>query len=303
MESQSDLQARINKAAYDVSLRWASHLTDLASVGLRHTAVEKRYRLSDAVLTSFGLMWRSRLPIIRRNFATMMSLPEHDPKVRWLALESLRNYGRMAMDFLAVRTMDDRELLGWCQGLGTDLLERALHTGRGAILALPHAGSWDVAAAVAQALGIQLTVITESNWANALVASSRRSKGVHLVPRDGGLRPIFRSLARNQVVAILSDIANERVSTIDVPFFGHPASFPTGTARIAIHTKSTVLAVSSFRLADNTYRIEARTAIVPDTNLSTDEMVVELTRDIVRQFEGMIREYPEQWYPFRPIWV
>ena len=36
-----------------------------------------------------------------------------DPRARALARACVRNYGRMAMDFLAVRTMSDEEVLAW----------------------------------------------------------------------------------------------------------------------------------------------------------------------------------------------
>src|SRR6185437_4116399 len=118
---------------------------------------------------------------------------------------SVRNYGRMAMDFLAVRVMSDKEILSWARPRHLEHFEAALGDGRGIIMALPHLGSWDIAAAFAQAYGCDLTVITENDWAAQLVAGSRDGHRITLVPRGGSLRPVFRALKARNCVAMLCD--------------------------------------------------------------------------------------------------
>ncbi len=222
--------------------------------------------------------------------------------MRRLARLSIRNFGRMAIDFLAARTMSEAEVLEWITPVGEEYLAEAFAHGRGVILALAHHGSWDVAAAFAQSYGCKLTVVTESNWMAELVAGARTDRGVTLAPRDRSPRALFRALARNECVAIVCDIAEDEFQTIEVPFFGRPAPLPLGPARLAQHTRSPILVVSNVRLADGRYRITGYPLLWADQTLPEDEAVRALTASLAAGFERIVAACPEQWYPFHPIW-
>jgi KDO2-lipid IV(A) lauroyltransferase len=240
--------------------------------------------------------------LLEHNFATMLGVNPGDPEARRLARASVRSFGRMAIDFLTVRTMSSRLILAWGTGMGEETFETARSGGRGVIFALPHVGSWDVAAAWAQAYGLRLTVVTESNWATELVAGSRSEHGVTLVPRDRSLRALFRALQRNECVVMLSDVVHEGIQVLDVPFFGRPAPFPMGPARLAQHTGAPILVIASVRQLDGRYLVAANEALCADPAKPAGVEVARLTAEVVRGFERIIRAYPEQWYPFGQIW-
>ncbi|MBF6591094.1 MAG: lysophospholipid acyltransferase family protein [Ktedonobacterales bacterium] len=291
------LRSRLRAA----SLRGAAALMDLTSHGLRRLPQRARYIPADALTLPLAALW-PRQTIIERNFATMLNLPTHDPRVKVLARRGVQNFGRMAIDFLTVRTMAPADILRWGTSAGETDFNDAMSEGRGVILALPHVGSWDVGAAFAQARGLKLSVVTESNWATELVAGSRVERGVTLVPRDRGLRLLFRALQRNECVVMLSDLANAGVQTMDVPFFGHPAPFPMGPARLSQHTGAPILVITSVRLPDSTYLIKTDPPLRPDTSRSAEDEVARLTAAVASGFERIIRQYPDQWYAFHPVW-
>lgn len=272
------------------------------SHALRLLPARERYRPSDALVTALGLPLKRTRKTAQRNFAIMLGRAPDDPKVKQLAAASLRNFGRMSSDFLRVRTMTPKEVLGWGEAAGEDHLAAALAEGKGAIFALAHFGSWDVPAAYAQAYGLKLTIVTESDWSSQLVAASRVSRGMTLAPRDRALRLALRALARGETVAIISDIVRPGFQAIDVPFFGQRTPFPLGTARIAIKTGAPVLVTAGLRLPDGKYRIEAQPAMRPDPRLAPEDAAAQLTAAIAARLERLIAAYPEQWYPFRPIW-
>src|SRR5438874_11037343 len=110
--------------------------------------------------------------------------------------------------------------------VGESCLADAQRDHRGIIIVLPHAGSWDVAAAYAQAYGLQLNIVTESNLLTELVAGSRTGHGVTLVPRDQSLRALLRALARDECVVLLGDMARKGLATAVEPLLSHPAPFP-----------------------------------------------------------------------------
>lgn len=267
---------------------------------LRAIPARRRYVLADTLTGALAALWRR--PLIAQNFAAMLGVTPTHPRAQRLARASVRNYGRMAIDFLMVRTMTRAEVLAWIQPRHAEYLDAALQGGRGAILALPHVGSWDVAAAFAQAYGYQLNVVTESNWVAELVAGSRDGQGVALIPRDKSLRPLFRALARNECAVMLADIVQDEMQAIDAPFFGRPAPFPLGPARLSQHTGAPIVVASCVRLPDNTYQIEAQPPLYPPDDRTAEEATAALATAVAAGFERIVAANPAQWYPFHAVW-
>ncbi|MGH2408890.1 MAG: lysophospholipid acyltransferase family protein [Chloroflexota bacterium] len=281
----------------------ASALMDVVSRGIHRLPPPMRYGLADALTAPAAPLFLARRPAIARNFTTVLGTPGTSVHAGRLARASVRNYGRMAMDFLAVRVMSDPEILSWARPRHLEHFEAALGDGRGIIMALPHLGSWDVAAAFAQAYGCGLTVVTENNWAAQLVAGSRDGHAITLVPRDGSVRPIFRALAAGGCVAMLCDVAPPGVPAVAVPFFGRQAPFPIGPARLAHRTGAPILVVGSVRQPDHRYVLELEPPIRVDPSLPVEQAIVAATKEIAAGFERLITAYPEQWYPYRPVWT
>lgn len=286
---------------YTTSLRYASRLLDLTSDGLRRVPARLRYAPADLVTVPLASLW-SRRTLIARNYSLMLDTSLGDPRVWHLTRTSLRNFGRMSIDFLRTRTLPDAEVLARVDVTGADDFHAVLARNRGVIFALPHAGCWDVAAVFAQAYGCRLTVVTEDNWATELVAGSRADRGVTLAPRARSLRLLFRALRRNECVVMLADMANEGVQTIDVPFFGRPAPFPDGPARLSQKTGAPIMVISCMRRPAERYAMVARTPLYADPSLPQEDAVVDLTARMAQGFEDAVRADPDQWYPYHPIW-
>src|SRR5437764_7784865 len=134
----------------------AAYCMDLVSDAVRHLPPRVRYLPADAIAVPLALLWSRRRQVTEQNFAIMLGVSPSDPSVRTLVRRSMRNFGRMAIDFLTVRTMTARDVWAWGTPVGEACLADAQRDHRGIILVFPHAGSWDVAAAYAQTYGLQL---------------------------------------------------------------------------------------------------------------------------------------------------
>lgn len=291
---------RSSGPARAASLAVASRLMDGVSYALRLLPPSVRYLPADAITVPLSYVWRQR--VIRANYATVLRAPADDVGVCWVARESIRNYGRMAIDFLAARTMEPQAVARKFRGNGYEHYAEALRDQRGVIFTLPHAGSWDVAAVIAEAIGVKITVVTEGDWVTELVSGSRLTHGVTLVPRTQSLRALFRALRRNEAVVLLSDLANEGVQTLNVPFFGKLAPFPDGPARLAYRTGAPIMVVSCIRMPDRTYVMDGQPPLRPDPSQSEEENIYALTAGMAAGFERVIAHHPEHWYPYHPIW-
>jgi KDO2-lipid IV(A) lauroyltransferase len=253
----------------------------------------RRYVLADAITSIVPACAPRVFARTERNFARAFGASAA-PR---LARASIRNFGRMAVDFLWVRTLPNSAVEAITSLVGDEHLWQALARCRGVILALPHLGCWDVAAARASAAGLPIVVVTESSWAARLASASRERPGVTLAPLDHSPRALLRALRDNTAVVLLSDLARPGIQTLSVPFFGQPAPLPSGPARLSARTGAPIVVLACARTAPCRYRIEFRPPIWPD-----GAEPHALTRRIAADFEALIRAYPEQWYPFGQIW-
>jgi KDO2-lipid IV(A) lauroyltransferase len=209
----------------------------------------------------------------------------------------------MAVDFLAVSAMGRGEILAWVERRDVERFTAAQALKRGIILALPHAGSWDVAASFATAYGLQLTVVTRHDWMATTVEASRRKSGVSIVREGASARPLFQALRTGGCVAVLCDIDKANGGIIYVPFFGFPAPFPLGPARLAARTGAPIVVISCTRTASSGYLLRVYEPLLPDPALPQEARLERLTAGIATQFEDIIRCCPSQWYPFHRIWA
>jgi len=204
----------------------------------------------------------------------------------------------MAIDFLWVRGLSNAQVAAVTELEGEAHLWEAFDAKRGVVLVLPHLGCWDVAAARASAAGVPITVVTEASWAARLTLDSRRRPGVSIVPRDHSVRPLLRALSRGEGVVLLSDLPRPGLSTVEVPFFGDRASMPDGPARVSLRTEAPVVAVACVRTSVGRYRVVFRPPLWADGST-----VQSLTSRVALDFERLIRDHLDQWYPFGHIWA
>ena len=117
---------------------------------------------------------------------------------------------------------------------GKEHIAAALDTGRGAILALPHSGNWDMAGVwLVQNYGTFTTVPSGSSPSRCInrFIAYRESLGFEMLPLTGGERPPFEVLAErlrdNRIVCLMADRDLTRTG-VQVDFFGEPTRMPRG---------------------------------------------------------------------------
>src|SRR5712692_4969621 len=95
------------------------------------------------------------------NYAAALGMSRTDPEVARVARRAFQNYGRMLMDFLLMGSFTPDDLIERVTLDGRDHLDAALARGRGAIMAVPHMGSWDMAGSYAGAIGYRISAVAE----------------------------------------------------------------------------------------------------------------------------------------------
>ncbi len=109
---------------------------------------------------------------------------------------------------------------------------------------------------------------------------------------EDAIRPVFKALDEH-VMAILIDVPvadEKKTGSIELPFFGRPAVFPMGTARIAKKAKAMIVPfyVNESRQG---MEIQFQKGIEAESMSEADIM-----RHLVALLESQVRKHPEQWW-------
>ena len=256
----------------------------------------------DAAAGPGGTVWYWANPAQRRasleNYAAALDLERSDPHVGRVARRAFQNYGRMLMDFLLMGSLTPEELVKRVSIDGRENLDAALKGGRGAIMAVPHMGSWDMAGSFAGALGYPISAVAEKfpGSLNDAVVGTRQRFGLSVIPIGrAAVRAITQALEANQIVALLCDL--EQGPGVEVKFFGRRAIVPGGPAAIALKNGAPLLPAYQFITAPGRHHVH----LDPALTIGPRETKETLMQRVVSRFEDFIGEHPDQWFAFRPI--
>jgi KDO2-lipid IV(A) lauroyltransferase len=230
------------------------------------------------------------------NYAAALGRDRSDPEVARVARRAFQNYGRMLADFVLMGSVRREELSKQVSSDGLEHVDAALAQGRGAIMAVPHMGSWDVAGSWAAAKGYPVSAVTERfpGSLNDAVVETRQRFGLKVIMLGRpAVRAITDALRSNGVVALLCDL--EQGPGVGVRFFGRQAVVPGGPAAIAIKTGAALIPSYVYSVAPSRYHIH----LDPPMSWPAAETKESLMQRVVARFEDFIKERPDQWYAFR----
>jgi KDO2-lipid IV(A) lauroyltransferase len=241
---------------------------------------------------------------LRKNLARVIVVAPKDVPGS-LMRASLASYARYWREAFRLPTMDlhavGQELAKTV--VGDEHLGAALAQGRGAVMALPHSGNWDMAGVwLAQTRGTFTTVAErlkpESLYRRFI--GYRESLGFEVIPLSGGEQPPFQLLSErlrdNKAVCLMAERDLSR-NGVQVNFFGEPTRMPAGSAKLAITTGAALLPVHCWYAGDAT-RIE----IYPPLDCTSGDVGV-ITQALADIFARNIAEYPADWHMLQPQWL
>ncbi len=213
-----------------------------------------------------------------------------------------RSYHRGCFDYLAQRR-DAGGLRGVPRFTGAERLYRALASGRGAVVTVPHLGNWELAGLTMARLGFQIHVVTGVQFHAAVSRAVRAAKEADRIavstPEDGFM-PLLRTLRRGGLVVLLAD-GDVFARGETFLFFGAPAEFPLGPALLSRRAGAPLVHAYAIRERDRGQRIVFESVDRPDPTRPVAEDVIRLTEGVVRALERAVAANVTQWCIFRPL--
>lgn len=241
---------------------------------------------------------------LRKNLARVVGVAPADVPED-LIRASLASYARYWREAFRLPSMDHRVLARKLDeaAVGGEHVAAALDAGRGAILALPHSGNWDMAGVWLTNTHGRFATVAERLKPESLYKrflDYRESLGFEVLPLTGGARPPFEVLAErlrgNGLVCLMSD-RDLTKSGVGVDLFGEPTRLPAGPAKLAMATGAALLPVHSYYEPDVTV-----TDIGAPLDTSSGD-VTAVTQTLADQFGANIAAHPADWHMLQPQWI
>jgi len=167
------------------------------------------------------------------------------------------------------------------------------------ITCMPHMGNWEVAGQASPLFGIESSAIAErlaNEKLNTIMERARSSNGLEIIYKDGAAIKVCNALRAKRNVGMLVDQnLTPRKGGIFTEFFGLPATASSLPAQLAMRYNVPVFVGACIRQPDLTFAMEFDTLPKATSEYTSVE---ELTLDIFRGFEKIIRRHPEQY-----VWI
>ncbi len=239
---------------------------------------------------------------LRSNLARVVG-PEN--VTRKLVRDSVRSYARYWLEaFRLPRIHNEPGLQDRLRQsvTGVEHLDAHQETGRGLILALPHTGNWDMAGAYLAHNYGAFTTVAERVKPDILFKAFvefRESLGFEVLPLTGGTTPPYARmrevLQSGGIVCLLAERDLTR-SGVTVDFFGEPANFAAGPAKLAQETGAALHVAHSWFTAEPQGWGLSVSEEIPVSSVG------ETTQRIADAFATNIARHPADWHMLQPQW-
>jgi KDO2-lipid IV(A) lauroyltransferase len=186
-------------------------------------------------------------------------------------------------------------------GSGPERLREAWQASNGVIVAGLHIGNGEAAVAGMAGFGLPIHYLADDTAYEELFerfTAQRRAWGVEVI-RWRNLRDVYRVLRNREILGLLVDWGY-RPDGQPVRFLGAWTTLPSGPAVLAARTGATILPVWTIRRPDGTFVGEAGDPILVASAEPAE--IARATQAIADALGVAVREAPEQWCVFKPIW-
>jgi lauroyl/myristoyl acyltransferase len=277
-----------------------------------HVSRRARLLIAGAVTELIYLLWVSKRRVTNANMAQILGTSPNDPRAKYLARLSWRNFGKYISDFVNIPNTTREAIVARIEDTtpppgAFGLVDEALARGKGLILVSTHFGAYDVAGIAVASHVSPVYVIVETikdPKMDHMWQEQRRDLGMEVLRIEKGPRQMLRVLQENGTIAVALDRPLPPGQGVPITFFGRRCWVPAGIASIALKSDAAVLpgyCIYDEQYSD-TYYLYAGPVIIPEHTDDKRDDVARLTQRIFDALEQHIRARPDQWAMFRRFW-
>jgi len=262
------------------------------------------YKLANLVSDQIFIKNGKGVKRLRSNYKRVMpNISERE--LEELTKNGMRSYLRYWFDTFRLNKWSKSRIIETTFVVRENLLRDPIETKKGCIIALPHAGNWDHAAAYFCSTGIPITAVVEKLKPEAIFKkflAYRQSIGIEAIShREKTIPILLERLNQGKLVALVADRDMSR-NGIEVNFLGGIAKMPAGPAVLAIKSGSP-LVTAYIRYLDKGIEITFDETIQLPISGSEEEQIRIVTQSMADNFAKRIQDSPVDWHMLQRIWV
>jgi predicted RND superfamily exporter protein/lauroyl/myristoyl acyltransferase len=246
----------------------------------------------------------NRFAIVENNLRPLLGADSSQLHTK--AMQLFNNFGQKLVDLWRYESgADVKGLFG--EWTGWEHFESAQKKGKGVLLITPHLGNWEFGGPLLTQRDVKLLVLTQAEPGDGfteLRQQSRERWGIEtlVVGRDAfAFVEVIKRLQEGACVALLVDRPPPGTE-VEVQLCGEPFLASISAAELARATGCAILPTAIVRDRDNYAAHILPELTYQRAELNNREARLKFTQQIIRAFEPLLKQYPEQWYHFVSIW-
>jgi phosphatidylinositol dimannoside acyltransferase len=224
-----------------------------------------------------------------------------------LVARAMRSYARYWRETFRLSRITPATVRDNTDFIGADVLDKAVASGRGVVLALPHCGNWEAAGVWLLDHGVPFSTVAERLKPESLYErflAFREGLGMEVLPLTGGERPpsdvLRERLRAGRAICLLGDRDLTRRG-IDVDFFGATARMPAGPALLAATTGAALHPVGLW-FTRGGWGVTVHPE-VPIGGGRLRDTVTSATQQLADRFAADIARRPYDWHMLQRLWL
>ena len=178
------------------------------------------------------------------------------------------------------------------------------------VLALSHVGNWanTFVAFKYENRTIHITAdekLKESIAEYEKSLKHQNSSNIKVINLQEGLKAsieIVQALKAGDDLAIMVDRLIDSSKFVEVNFLNSPTKFNKNPFEIAYNRNVDIMGVTVIRSGDKKYKVIFSDPIRVDKSIKREESVAIMAEKYAKYLEGILHEYPKQWFNFYKFW-
>lgn len=242
---------------------------------------------------------------VRSNQIVVQELAEGDPAIDKAVVDVLQTAGRCQVDLFRAIARGRSAVLANCKpdDLFTEGLRVGTASGKGLIVVGVHMSNFDMYLLSLHSRGTEIQVLSYANPKESYkIQNDIRSKfGLNITPISmTSLRKAYKRLRRGGVIGTGVDRPDTGGEILQ--FFGRDALLPVGHTRLAVKTGASILAGVVRGTGPGKYEVIGSPLFTPPQTGDKEADICNMAQGILDWYEQRIRERPEEWLMFFPVW-
>ena len=234
------------------------------------------------------------------------SFPEKDLKeVIRIAKGVYRHFAIVATEFFDLPQITKENIHQWVDVEGLENYQAAVAQGKGVLSIVAHFGNWELMTIAVPMFLKPMDIVyrpLDNPVIDNMVEYVRTMNGNELIPKGGSGKRIMELLKENHIIGILSDQNVATREGVFVDYFGRPACTGVGLAVMAMRSGAPVIPAFMARQKSGKYKLILKPAVEITHTDNYDADLAVNTQRFTKIVEGIVREYPDQWFWLHQRW-